>query len=218
MNLFGFGKQKVVEPVKPTIDVITSLKNTDQLLYKRIRHNEQLIINGRLKAVELHKTGNKRGALLELKKCKMIESNLDSMYGMKTNLEKQILTISSMLNLQDVYSAMSIAESSIKHISTKVNVDSVSNIMDDIEEDRANISEVSDILSRPIGGDDFNDDDLLRELEDNTEKKSEGDILKLSVIAPVSIVLPVAPTHIPKIDESTEQQQLIELEKLMLSS
>ena len=216
MNLFGFGKVKVmVESEKPTIDTITSLKNTDQLLYKRIHHNEQLIINGRIKAVEQVKAGNKRAALSELKKCKMIENNLEPMYGMKTNLEKQILTISSMLNLRDIYSAMTTAQTSIKQLSSKVNVETVSNVMDDIEEERANISEVSDILSRPIGGDDFNDDDLLRELEN-----SERDDLKIPIVVPTPhmIALPIAPTHKPKFDEPSEEEQILELEKLMLSS
>ena len=61
-------------------------------------------------------------------------------------------------------------------------------LTEDLQEEFAKAQEISDVISQPIGGDVFDDDDLMNELELEMEKDAEDALLQPSaaVAAPAA--------------------------------
>ena len=119
-------------------------------------------------------------------------------------------------------------------------------LAEDLQEEFAKAQEISDVISQPIGGDVFDDDDLMNELELEMEKDAEDALLQPSAavaapaaaapaaaapaaaapaasvpsesIFPVAPIFPVEPVVVTggAVDED-EMAQLRELEASMAS-
>jgi hypothetical protein len=122
----------------------------------------------------------------------------------------------------------------------------VEDLAEDLQEEFAKAQEISDVISQPIGGDVFDDDDLMNELELEMEKDAEDALLQPSAavaapaaaapaaaapaaaapaasvpsesIFPVAPIFPVEPVVVTggAVDED-EMAQLRELEASMAS-
>ena len=145
---------------------------------------------------------NKPKAITLLKKAKMNEKQLLSLYGQKENLELQIFSIEQGVTNKNIISSMREGKNIIEQMSKNMDPDNIGELMDEITETFQTSKEVTDAISRPIG-ELYDEDDLLKELEDESTfdsdlEKSLGNIAHIN--APVK-----------KITKKTDEEELNEL-------
>lgn len=222
-KLFGGDEKKTEkrEPInsKPTaICTLSDLKKTSDTLEKRKNHLTIKIDEFMNKAREKNKKGDKRGALLLLKKKKMYEKEIIKIEGSQMNIEQQIITIEGMCTNKLVFDNLKNTKNCIKTFHNTMDIEEVEDLHDDLNEAMENSNEISELMSRPIG-EDFDEDELLEELTIDSmtqidEIPSESKTLNNNK----NIVLdfPDAPTS--KLDKnisSATDKELAELEALM---
>lgn len=156
-------ERKPIQPASNSINTLSQLKKTSETLEKRKNHLS-IKMNGFMKkAREKMKKGDKRGAMLLLKKKKMYEKEIAKIEGSQMNLENQIITIESMYTNKLVFDNLKNTNNCIKHLNSKMNIDDVEDMHDDLNEAIETSNEVGDLMSRPIG-EEFDEDELLEEL------------------------------------------------------
>ena len=170
------------------------------------------------KAIEKNKKGDKRGALLLLKKKKMYEKEIIKIEGSQMNIEQQIITIEGMCTNKLVFDNLKNTKNCIKTFHNTMDIEEVEDLHDDLNEAMENSNEISELMSRPIG-EDFDEDELLEELTiDSMIQIDEIPNITNKLNDNVNIVLdfPDAPTS--KLDNnisSATDKELAELEALM---
>ncbi|KAL6933654.1 hypothetical protein ACO0R3_001426 [Hanseniaspora guilliermondii] len=198
-------EEKQKKQKESTKSAIIDLRGQIQLLTKKQTHLEQQIDELRDKAKAYMQKKNTNMAKIQLKKSKMLENEMTKSLQQIENLEMQLFTIENAnLNLETV-KAIGKANSAMKEISSSMNVDKVEDTMDEVRENMDMNEEISEALTRPIGGSTYVDEDELEDeladlmLEDETEKleKNVGN----SVIENTNSFLP----NVPLSDLSTKQ-------------
>jgi len=124
------------------------------------------------RALEFKRKGNKKSALLCLKKKKMYEKEVDKILASVFNLEQQSAVLESSQTSADIINTQLEFKTAMKKIQAKVNVDSVADLQDDIQEQMQIQEEVADILGQSAALDDEDElEDELNELmmEDEEE-------------------------------------------------
>jgi charged multivesicular body protein 4 len=158
MNLFGKKKKQSIN----IQDTITKLNETIKLLEKREEHLDKQIKTLRTNAKKV-KDENKPKCLFFLKKAKIYQNQLDTIYNTKYNIEVQLNTLSQTVINREIVDSMTIAKDTVQQY--RVDVEKTEDLMENIQENIQDINEVSSVLSKPIG-DIYDDDDLLKELEE----------------------------------------------------
>lgn len=160
-----------------TKSAIINLRGQIQLLTKKQTHLEQQIEELREKAKAYIVKKNTNMAKIQLKKSKILEGELTKSLQQVENLEMQLFTIENAnLNLETV-KAIGKANNAMKEINTSMNIDKVEDTMDEVRENMDMNEEISEALTRPIGGASsaYVDDEELEDelaglmLEDETE-------------------------------------------------
>ena len=193
-----FGKKKeIISPV----NVIQNMKLTLEMIEKKEKFLESNIEKFKNEARNILHT-NKPKAITLLKKAKMNEKQLLSLYGQKENLELQIFSIEQGVTNKNIISSMIEGKNIIEQLSKNMDIDNIGELMDEITETFQTSKEVTDAISRPIG-ELYDEDDLLKELED--ESNVDSDLEKsLQNIAPINV-------PIKKITKKTDEEELNEL-------
>jgi charged multivesicular body protein 6 len=195
-----FGKKKNIEVENPIV-VIQNMKTTLGMLEKREKFLEKNIDGFKQEAKILVQT-NKSKAIMLLKKAKMNEKQLFSIYGQKENLETQIFIIEQGITNNNIISSMREGKNVIEKMSKNLDPENVGELMDGIAETLNIAKEISDTISIPIG-EIYDDDELLKEFEDNT--------LNLETIKIPSLKHVDNATHVKNIKKKTEEEELQEL-------
>jgi charged multivesicular body protein 4 len=195
-SFFG-KKQEIISP----INVIQNMKLTLEMIEKKEKFLESNIEKFKNEARNILHT-NKPKAITLLKKAKMNEKQLLSLYGQKENLELQIFSIEQGVTNKNIISSMREGKNIIEQMSKNMDPDNIGELMDEITETFQTSKEVTDAISRPIG-ELYDEDDLLKELEDESNvdsdlEKSLGNIAHIN--APVK-----------KITKKTDEEELNEL-------
>ena len=164
-----FGKKKT--PTKKNInDTIINLKSK----YEHLEKKEKLMEYKHNKEIEQAKkylrVKNKKKAIECMKRSKLYENNLDKISGMKYNLDNQIISLEQIETSTHVVESIKESNSVMKQ--ELIDLDKVEDIKDDMAEHIEDANEMSNILSEPITGEVFDEDDLMDELEllDNNDK------------------------------------------------
>lgn len=158
--MFGGNKQQKKELPKKAI---VELREHIQMLNKKRGHLE-LQISDQEALARKHIATNKALAKNALKRKKGYESNLMKIENQIDSLETQLTAIESAnLNLETM-KAMKQGASAMKQIHGEYDVDKVENTMDDIREQVELAEEISEAISRPVGGDYIDEDELDEEL------------------------------------------------------
>lgn len=207
-NLFGNKKEKKIPPHK----VIMNIKETLSALEKKETFLESRIIEYKTEA-RSHVKKNKSKAISLLKKAKMNEKQLDSIYEQKNSLETQILVIEQGINDKNIVSVMKQGKSTLEQMTKSMDPDDIAELMDDIASSMDMASAVSDALSAPVGPV-YDDDELLEELEKDGEEEKEK-MLKELMVDPELSDLPVVPNNHPEKEKVSEDEELTQLEKMM---
>ena len=195
-----FGKKKNIEVENPIV-VIQNMKTTLGMLEKREKFLEK-IIDGFIQEAKILVQTNKSKAIMLLKKAKMNEKQLSSIYGQKENLETQIFVIEQGITNNNIISSMREGKNVIEKMSKNLDPENVGELMDDISETLNIAKEISDTISIPIG-EIYDDDELLKEFEDNT--------LNLEPIKIPSLKHVENATNVKNIKKKTEEEELQEL-------
>lgn len=158
--IFGGNKQQKKELPKKAI---VELREHIQMLNKKRNHLELQIAEQELLARK-YISSNKAMAKNALKRKKGYESNLMKIENQIDSLETQLTAIESAnLNLETM-KAMKQGASAMKQIHGEYDVDKVENTMDDIREQVELAEEISEAISRPVGAEYVDEDELDEEL------------------------------------------------------
>ena len=205
MNLFNlFGKNKQVKTQSPQI-VIQNMKDTLDTLEKREVHLEKCINNLKEEARTLVKT-NKLKALSLLKKAKMTEKHILSIYGQKENIERQIFALEQGINNQNIIECIKQGKNTIDNMVNKLNPEDIGELIDDISASIDMSDEISNILSQPIGV--VEDEGELLDMLENEESDNIKDDVFLQVLPNKKIIA-------NKVLVS-EDEELVKLQELMM--
>lgn len=158
--LFGGNKQQKKELPKKAI---VELREHIQMLNKKRTHLE-LQINDQDQLARKHLATNKALAKNALKRKKGYEANLMKIENQIDSLETQLTAIEGAnLNLETM-KAMKQGALAMKQIHGEYDVDKVETTMDDIREQVELAEEISEAISRPVGGEYVDEDELDEEL------------------------------------------------------
>ena len=172
-KLFGGNKNKQVV-TQPQMDdpslVLDKLENQCTMIQKRCKVSENKIKEAKVEALSKKKNGDQRGAVLSLKRMKMLEGELTKLDGQQIMLEQQKMTIQAALVDKEVIDSLVSGNKAIGAMNKQMDVDDIAELNDamrehmDEAEERANIfKEVAEEAN----------DDLLGELE-KMEREAVG--------------------------------------------
>lgn len=191
--IFGGNKQQKKELPKKAI---VELREHIQMLNKKRSHLELQIAEQELLARKYVST-NKAIAKNALKRKKGYESNLMKIENQIDSLETQLTAIESAnLNLETM-KAMKQGATAMKQIHGEYDVDKVENTMDDIREQVELAEEISEAISRPVGAEYVDEDELdeeLAALQAEEKEASQSRIQKQPDLRSQAAELPDFPT------------------------
>ncbi|TNN08432.1 Charged multivesicular body protein [Schistosoma japonicum] len=157
---------------KPETQVaIQKLRETHEMLTKKSAFLEGKV-EEQISIAKRYGLKNKRMALQALSRKRNYEKQLAQIDGTLNTIDSHIEALENAGTNVEVLSAMRYGSTALKNVHNKLTADDVQNIMDDIQEQRDICQEISSVISTPMGlNSDFDEDDLLRELE---ELEAEG--------------------------------------------
>ena len=184
MRLF-FGSKKD-KPQAPTVDpnaglpeaiqknkaAIETLDKRQKLLEKRIGDEE---------ADARTRVGNndKRGALMALKRKKMLEAELETLMNSRMTLEQQINSLEGAQMNQIAVAALAHGVTVHKQLNQQIDADRVDQLMEDLQEQQELQNEIAQVMS--AGNRIADDEDLLNELEQIQASQLEEQLIGGSV-------------------------------------
>lgn len=166
-----FGKRKTYqEPktIKPE-DTIRELRFHIDRQEKRENYLEHKCEQLAKEAKQKLASGDKRAAVAIMKKRKLYQAEQGKIGNVKMTLETQCINLESAAGTADAFQAMAIGNNTMKKIRQDVGgVDSVDDVMMDMQEEMQMADEVGNAIGQSIDPTmgQFNDDDLMKELDD----------------------------------------------------
>lgn len=194
MSIFAkfFGKSNNEKAPTPQ-EAIQKLLEIEDLMRKRQDVLERKI-DDELKTAKVNGTKNKRIALQALKRKKRYEQQLNQIDGTLTTLEYQREALENANTNTEVLKTMGIAAKAFKNANLELDIDKVQDLKDEIQEQQDLANEISNVISSPIGfGEQVDDDDLLKELEELEQENLDKELLEIPSTNP----LPDVPTDQP---------------------
>ncbi|KAK0390306.1 hypothetical protein QR680_019292 [Steinernema hermaphroditum] len=192
-NIFGNKKQP---PAPTTQEAIQQLRETEEMLVKKQEFLEQKI-GAEVATAKKHGTNNKRLALHALKRKKQYEKQLNHIDGTLTTIEFQRQTLENASTNAEVLNVMGAAAKAMKAAHNEMDIDEVHDLMEDIAEQQEISNEIAEAISNPAGfGSEFDEDELLRELEELEQEELDKRLLDVKPV-PVEVDnLPEAPKDV----------------------
>jgi len=219
-SLFGGSSKK--EPVQrraPKANInktIQNIRSTQETLEKRGNHLEKQIEKLTQSARAKLKKKNKKGAMYDLKRKKLLEKELSGIENKKLTLETQTLALENAQMNESVFHAVKDGVKAIETVSKNVNVDKVEDLMDNMQELQEDQEAINDALGQPVT--DFDDDELLKELEDMTDEEETERLRNIPEDEDHLADLPDAPSKEispTKRKKKKEDDELAELESML---
>ncbi|CAF3683173.1 unnamed protein product [Rotaria sp. Silwood1] len=208
-RIFDFGSKKDDTKNVTSSDAIKRLSDVEEMLNKKQQHLESQIEEEKKNAIRYSKQGNKRGAIMALKRKKKFEKTLLQLDGTLTTLETQREYLQNASTNMDVLHVMRQAASALKKTNQNLDVDQVHDLMDDLAEQHTVAEEIANAISSPIGTSDlYNDADLERELELLAEEEIKNDMMKIGPLPDVPIQTTTTTATIETNNQSEELRKL----------
>lgn len=187
-KMFGAGKggkgpstQEAIQKLRETEEM---LSKKQEFLEKKIEHELQL--------AKKHGTKNKRAAIQALKRKKRYEKQLEQIDGTLSTIEFQRDSLENANTNTEVLKNMGYAAKAMK-AAHDMDIDKVDDLMADISEQRELAQEISDAISKPVAyGEDFDEDELLAELDDLQQEELDKNLLEIG--GPETTPLPNVPS------------------------
>jgi hypothetical protein len=144
------------EAIQKNKAAIETLDKRQKLLEKRISDEEE-------DAKKRVAAGDKRGALMSLKRKKMLETELENLMNSRMTLEQQINSLESAQMNQIAVAALAHGVNVHKQLNKQIDADKVDQLMEDLQEQQDLQNEIAQVMSS--GNRIADDDELLAELE-----------------------------------------------------
>lgn len=210
--LFGGNKQQKKELPKKAI---VELREHIQMLNKKRTHLE-LQISDQDQLARKYLATNKAMAKNALKRKKGYEANLMKIENQIDSLETQLTAIEGAnLNLETM-KAMKQGAQAMKQIHGEYDVDKVESTMDDIREQVELAEEISEAISRPVGGEYVDEDELdeelaaLQEEENEAKEQQKQPVTKNTVASPQLPDFPTVSKNKPQaVAEDDEDEEAL---------
>jgi charged multivesicular body protein 4A/B len=220
-NIFGRAPKKVSKAEKPK-SMAESMKVIDDTIKqneKRESHLNTKIMQQLKLAKAKSNKGDKRGAILCLKRKKMYQAEVDKINNILANLEQQKFALENAATNAVVVGGMSAAKSALQQINKDMDVDTVTDVMDDIQEQMDMGEEISNALGQQMG-DTMDDDELLGELDDMEKDLMAEEMLKDAGVVENNNIfdetsLPNVPNEKPKAQEDLDEDEEAAFNNLM---
>ncbi|XP_019873915.2 charged multivesicular body protein 4b [Aethina tumida] len=188
-KIFG-GKEEKKAPT--TGEAIQKLRETEDMLFKKQDFLEKKI-QQEIVLAKKNAAQNKRAALQALKRKKRYEKQLTQIDGTLTTIEMQREALEGANTNTAVLESMQNAADALAHAHKFMDVDKVHDMMDDIAEQQELSNEISNAISNPVGfGEDLDDDELAKELEELEQQDLDEKILDVPNPLPSVPDTPVA--------------------------
>jgi len=208
-----WGKKKAGPSPKESI---AKLRETLDMLEKREQFLQKKIDGQTTEAKKFLAQKNKRAALMCLKRKKTYEVQMDKIAGARMTIEQQVMTLEGANVSLEAMNAMKMGAASMKSIHNDINIDNVDDTMDEIREQMDIANEINDAISQPLGGEVFDDDDLLAQLDELEQENLDATLLGLEGSKTSVPQLPNTPTRAPvKAKPVDEEAELAALEASM---
>ncbi|XP_071401225.1 charged multivesicular body protein 4b-like, partial [Centroberyx affinis] len=176
-KLFGTGGKGGKSPTPQ--DAIQRLRDTEEMLTKKQDFLEKKIEQELLTAKK-NGTKNKRAALQALKRKKRLEKQLTQIDGTLSTIEFQREALENANTNTEVLKNMGFAAEAMKSAHQHMDIDKVDDLMQDITEQQELAQEISDAISKPVGfGEDFDEDELMAELEELEQEELDKNLLEV---------------------------------------
>jgi charged multivesicular body protein 4 len=147
---------------------IETLEKRQMLLEKRI-NDEEADAKARVAA------NDKRGALMSLKRKKMLETELETLMNSRMTLEQQINSLEAAQMNQIAVAALAHGVNVHKQLNSQIDADRVDQLMEDMQEQLDLQNEIAQVMS--AGNRIAEDEDLMRELEQLQETTLEEQLI-----------------------------------------
>jgi charged multivesicular body protein 4 len=154
-------------------DAEETLRKREMVLTKRMETELQAARTAQQK-------GNKTVALRHLKQKKAYEEQLGRLSGQMTNMQTMMLKIEEAQTGTVTMSALAGGAQGLESIQKNMSVEKVEDVMAKVQEATDLANEGLAALSQPIGGEMYDDDDLLAELDELDEQELDEQMMGLS--------------------------------------
>ena len=154
---------QVTDPNAGLPDAIQKNKTAIDTLDKRQKLLEKRISDEEEDAKRRVASGDKRGALMSLKRKKMLETELENLMNSRMTLEQQINSLEAAQMNQIAVAALAHGVNVHKQLNKQIDADRVDQLMEDLQEQQDLQNEIAQVMSsgNRIG----DDEDLMKELE-----------------------------------------------------
>ncbi|KEP65636.1 UNVERIFIED_CONTAM: SNF7 family protein [Hammondia hammondi] len=184
------GKKDEEAPIVPAdpsaasdlADALHRNKEAIETLEKRQQHIERKIRNQETAARERVASGDRRGALLCLRRKKLFEQDLEQVLTSRLTLETQIVTLEAAHTQQLAVQAIAGAAKAHRNFSQKLSIGKIDRLLDDIQEQQDLQQEVTQVLAQGLPP--LDDVELQRELNALEASEIENRVLQTACNAP----------------------------------
>jgi len=193
---FLFGKKKEeAAPANQPSDAVTKMREQEQAMDKRMAYLQKKIDDEVLAAKTKAKAGDKRAALMALKRKKTYEAQQDQLAQQQFTLSNQVQMIESAQMMKAQVDALKLGRDQMKTMQKELDVDAVDDLMDDLRDANDEMEEINAAMQQPFGaGLDIDEDELGAELDALDDMILEE---KLVGLDQPDTPLPDAPTATP---------------------
>ncbi|XP_047006020.1 charged multivesicular body protein 4c isoform X1 [Ictalurus punctatus] len=145
---------------------------------------------------QTRKTASALTALQALKRKKRLEQQLTQIDGTLSTIEFQREAVENANTNAEVLKNMSMAAKAIKGVHEKIDLDNIDSLMEDITEQQQIAQEISGAISQPFG-EQFDEDELLAELEELEQEELEESMKNMGRLpsVPTSKLPSTRPSH-----------------------
>jgi len=206
-----------------TVQTTQKLNAAMDRLTKRQAFLDKKIKHELTQAKAKHKAGNKRAALVHMKRKKMYEKEVQKLETAVLNIEQQKMAIESAEVNAQIVGAMRTGANAQKALNQQINIESVEDLRDDIEEQQQMGDEINQLLGEQMGGaleDDMDLEDELAALENEDMNELASQMPELpsagkNVLQSALGVLPEAPSHNVNLSDEDAELRALEAEMMM---
>ncbi|XP_016338019.1 charged multivesicular body protein 4b-like [Sinocyclocheilus anshuiensis] len=214
MSLFGklFGSSGKGGKYSSPQEAIQRLRETEEMLTKKQEFLEKKI-EQELVTAKRNGTKNKRAALQALKRKKRYEKQLAQIDGTLSTIEFQREALENAHTNTEVIKNMGFAAKAMKAAHDNMDIDKVDELMQDITEQQELAQEMSDAISKPVVfGEEFDEDELLAELEELEQEELDKNLLEIGDNVPLpnvpSTSLPARPAKKKEEEDEDDMKDL----------
>ncbi|XP_070796574.1 charged multivesicular body protein 4c [Pituophis catenifer annectens] len=188
-------------------EALARLRETEEMLIKKQEYLEARVAK-ELALAKKYGTRDKRAALQALKRKKRYEKQLTQIDGTLSTIEFQREALENSYTNTEVFKNMGYAAQAMKKVHENMDLDKIDDMMQDITEQQDIAQEITEALTRRVG-DDFDEDELLAELEELEQEELNNKMKNVHLPSVPATPLPSHPASSKKrVEDDEDMQQL----------